>query len=124
MLNVRDHDNLLEVGLNGLDRLPQAILPRGVLGPESLVDEQDGQGCAGPACQQFRQGDAQREIDSKCLTAAECLVAAGTDLVGYFDVQLLRGYADASLAPTLLDLQFQEHTIVSEAAQQLVRVLL
>ena len=89
LVDVGDDDNLLEVVLYRLDGLGKALLSGGVEGAEALVDEQDREGGAGPAGEQLREGYPEGEIDTEGLASAECLVAPGTDLVGYLDVQLL-----------------------------------
>src|SRR5579884_2022056 len=87
--HVRDHEDLLEIFLDDLDRLDQPLQALGVLGAEALVDDERLNAGAGPARHQLGQRDPQGEVDSKCLPAAEQLVVARAPLVRDLDVQCL-----------------------------------
>src|SRR2546428_8633577 len=84
------HDqDLLEVRGYGVYRLDQPVAAGRVLGAEPLVDDQELELRAGPAREQLRERDADREVDPERLAARVHLVVARAELVRDLDVERL-----------------------------------
>src|SRR5262249_60073661 len=100
-----DHEDLLELGLDGLDRLDNALAAFLVLRAEALINDQRLQPRTGAVSEEARQSDANGEVHAEALATAEQLVAAGAQLVAYLDVQRL----DCAQAGTHVALRFEAH---------------
>src|SRR5947208_10324171 len=81
ILEVRDDEDLLELGLNGLDGFHDALAAFLVLRAEAFVDDQCLEAGTSPGSQQLRQGDANREVDAESLATRKQLVRARAELV-------------------------------------------
>src|SRR5581483_10702417 len=119
--DVRDDEDLLEVVLDGLDRLDESFQALSILRAEALVYDEELDLRTGPPRHEFREADAQREVGAERLAAAEQFVVAGAQLVGELDVQRLNR---VTLAGVALRLQLEVHAVVSHAGEERVRLLL